>query len=703
MTLSAAPGLPRSFIFWLCCLGALVFSGTSVRAVDWLKINKSELAETTPKIDPEAGAEILIRDVVLDYTSIEGAEETHYIRAKIFSERGIKYFSLVKIASKSDQKISGLYARTIKPDGTIVEVKSDDIHSREERRDNEGRIRTKTFAFPALEVGAIVEYKYYLSSKSPKFLAPIVFQANLPIRRVHFRVGMLRPTPNLVFQADVRSLSYHCPNQKLDARADGFYEFELTNLPAAKQEPYAPPMIMNCASMLVYLSQSKNLPPADFWRQYSKELHKKYASPLKTTPDITAKATELTAGVQSPEDKLLKLYNWCRTGITNLERDTTRLSAEQRKALKKNDDANDVLKAGVGTGFDVNLLFIALARAAGLDARVAACNNRFELIYNEIITEPRFVFPNPVAAVQLGGEWKFFDPGATYLPFGQLRPRNTDTTILVSDPKGQESPAFIQGEPPEKNLVQRKADLRLTSGGTLEGDVVEIYSGQEDFSLKNLLDDKTPEKRAEYFRGRLLRQYKQARITDVVVENAADPLTNTKVTYHVRMPSYAEKTGSRLFIQPAVFQKGGTKRFSLPDGERKTPLLFPHRFQTRDEINIVIPIGYVLEAASAPAPISVGGLCSSETQITFNRVKNVLSCRRELSLTNLIFKASVYAKIKTVLDKIRENDDHTLTLKRDESIEAPPDEAPEKPEVANDADAKSTSAEDGKSEMEFAP
>lgn len=703
MTLSAAPGSLRSFIFWLCCLGALAFNSTVVRAVDWLKINKSELAETTPKIDPEAGAEILIRDVVLDYTSIEGAEETHYIRAKIFSERGIKCFSLVKIASKSDQKISGLYARTIKPDGTIIEVKSDDIHSREERRDNEGRIRTKTFAFPALEVGAIVEYKYYLSSKNPKFLAPMIFQTNLPTRRVQFRVGMLRPPPNSNFHADVRSLSYDCPNQKLEAKSDGFFEFEFTNLPAVKQEPFGPPRIMNCVSMLVYLSLSKNLPPADFWRQYSKELHKKYASVVKIVPDITAKANELIAGVESPEDKLRKLYNWCRTSIANLERDTTRLTAEQRKTLKKNDGADDVLTTGRGTGIDINLLFIALARAAGFDARVAVCNNRFELLYNEIITEPGFVFPDPVATVQLGGEWKYFDPGATYLPFGQLRPRDTDTAILVSDPKGQESPVIVQGEPPEKNLVQRKAELRLSSGGTLEGDVIEIYSGQEDFSLKNLLDDKSPEKRAEYFRGRLLRQYKQARITDVVVENAADPLANTKVTYHVRMPSYAEKTGSRLFIQPAVFQKGGTARLSLPDGERKTPLLLPHRFQTKDEINIVIPIGYVLEAASAPAPISVGGLCDCETKITFNRVKNLLSCQRELSLTNLVFKASLYPKIKAVLDKIRKNDDHTLTLKRDESIEAPPDEAPETPETVNDADAKSASSEDNKSDMEFAP
>jgi len=304
--------------------------------------------------------------------------------------------------------------------------------------------------------------------------------------------------------------------------------------------------------------------------------------------------------------------------------------------------------------------------------------------------------------VQFGAEWKYFDPGSTYLPFGQLRARNTDTAILVSDPKGQESPVIVPGEPPEKNLVQRKADLRLSSSGTLEGDITEIYSGQEDYELKNFLDDKSPEKRAQFFHAKLVRQFKGARVTNITVDHADDPLNPTKTTYHIRIPAYAEKTGTRLFIQPAVFQKGGASGISLPDGERKTPVLFPYRCQGKDEINIVLPTGYSLEAASAPAGISAPGFGDYDLQISLNRVTHTLTSRREFNLTNITFRTAAYPNLKSVLTKIRERDDHTLTLKRDEGAEAP-DEPVEKPESTDSSDSKTPAMDDSKSDTEFSP
>jgi hypothetical protein len=698
MTLSAAPGSLRTLSIWLCCLGALAFNSPVLRAAGWLKINKEELAETKPKIDPEAGAEILVRNVVLDYSSIHGGSESHYTRAKIFSERGMKHFSLVKITCKPDEEVSAIAARTIKPDGTIIEVKSSDIHTREELRSSAGRVRSKTFAFPGLEPGVIVEYKYELTASNIRVVAPMVFQSSLPARLVRYKVAMLKPPPGTPINFDIRMISYNCPSQKLNLK-DGYYTFEFTNQPAAKKEPYSPPDVMNLTSMLIYLSLSKDLPPADFWRHWSKELHKKYNSALKPTPEITAKATEIAAGADTPEDKVRKIYDWCRTSIVNRERDTTRLSAETRKTLKKNEGPADTLKTGIGTSLDINLLFVALARAAGLDARIASCNNRLKLLFNEKITEPRFILSDTVAAVQIGSERQYFDPGSTYLPPGQLRYSNTDTAILVSDPAGQESPVIVPGEPPEKNLVQRTANLRLNSGGTLEGDVTEIYSGQQDFELKNMLDDKSSENRAEYFGAKLTRQFKQARVTNIVVDNAADPLANTKVAYHIRIPRYAEKTGTRLFIQPAIFQRGGEPRISLPDGERKTPLIFPYRQQTKDEITIALPAGYSLEAASAPPIISVNGLGDHEIQLTLNRVTNTLTCRRDLRLTNISYKTTSYPSIKGIFAKVREHDDHTLTLKRDENSEAP-DEAPEK---FDEDEPKSSISEDNKSDMEFSP
>ena len=54
----------------------------------------------------------------------------HYIRIKIFTDRGREAQSKIDIPYLKDQEISDIAARTIKSDGTIVELKKSDIFDR---------------------------------------------------------------------------------------------------------------------------------------------------------------------------------------------------------------------------------------------------------------------------------------------------------------------------------------------------------------------------------------------------------------------------------------------------------------------------------------------------------------------------------------------------------------------------------------------
>ncbi|MFT3869917.1 MAG: transglutaminase-like domain-containing protein [Nibricoccus sp.] len=420
---------------------------------------------------------------------------------------------------------------------------------------------------------------------------------------------------------------------------------------------------------------------------------------LKTTPTLVEKAREIVGAAATDDAKLKAIHEWCRIHITNLSRGTTHLTAEERKVLKKNENAAEILTAGKGSEADINLLFISLAMAAGFDARVAMCNNRFEFRYEENITEPALVFSDLIAAVQMGGDWRYFDPGSTYLSFGQLSSKNTDTALLVSDPNGLGRPTMIEGDPSNANCIQRKADLRLSPTGTIEGDVVETYSGQEDVNLKYFFEDQSPDKCAELFRKKILRQFKHARVTNVVVENAAGPSANLRVSYHLKIHAYAEKTGSRMFFQPAVFQKGGVKRLTLPDGERYNPLQFPHRFQTKDEIHIVLPSGYDMEPTTPPVGLDIDGLGDHDIEINLNRITKTVTYKREFNLSKIFFPTSVYPKMKDVLRKIRERDDHTLSLKRDETIDIP--QSVESEDSSDELDSKTSLDDDDGDDMDF--
>src|SRR5262245_1544169 len=99
-----------------CVLGLLILSAP-VLAADWLPVTPEELRMTSEPKAPNAAAILRYRQVDRDDTA---PEQTIYSRIKVLTEEGRKYGD-VEIPYQSDhESIRGLEARTIRPDGTIV-------------------------------------------------------------------------------------------------------------------------------------------------------------------------------------------------------------------------------------------------------------------------------------------------------------------------------------------------------------------------------------------------------------------------------------------------------------------------------------------------------------------------------------------------------------------------------------------------------
>jgi hypothetical protein len=78
----------------------------------------------------------------------------HYVRIKIFTENGRDKHSKMDIPYISGVKIKDIAARTIKADGSIVELAKEDIIEKTVVKVSGLKLRTKTFAFPGIEPGA---------------------------------------------------------------------------------------------------------------------------------------------------------------------------------------------------------------------------------------------------------------------------------------------------------------------------------------------------------------------------------------------------------------------------------------------------------------------------------------------------------------------------------------------------------------------
>jgi len=123
---------PSSLIkFPLLVVCLLVVAAMPVFAAgdDWRPVDPTELALKAPVVERDADAEALFWEVRVDDGEPGELIFTHYIRIKVFTERGRESESKIDIPFGKifggNIKIKDIAARTIKPDGSIVELKRD--------------------------------------------------------------------------------------------------------------------------------------------------------------------------------------------------------------------------------------------------------------------------------------------------------------------------------------------------------------------------------------------------------------------------------------------------------------------------------------------------------------------------------------------------------------------------------------------------
>src|SRR5437868_15525304 len=106
---------PRSLLsFPLVLFGLIVLTASSAMAQDWKPVDPADLALKAPVVEKDADAEAIFWDVRVADDVDDGAPRTvltHYIRIKIFTERGRESQSKIDIPYINNWKIKDIAAR----------------------------------------------------------------------------------------------------------------------------------------------------------------------------------------------------------------------------------------------------------------------------------------------------------------------------------------------------------------------------------------------------------------------------------------------------------------------------------------------------------------------------------------------------------------------------------------------------------------
>lgn len=652
----------HSLILSVVCLTILpvaVFAGD-----DWRALDPADLALKVPVVEKGADAEAIFWEVRVYDEFERGTPRTvlqHYVRIKVFSERGRESQSKIDIPFLSTWKIQDIAARTIKADGSIVELKKDDVLERTLEKANGLKIKAKSFAMPGVEAGAIIEYRWKeIRNDQLSNYIRLHFQRDVPVQLVKYYIKPLS-LPN--FEYGMRVQTFNAESSPFTKEKDGFYSVSMNKVPAFHEEARMPPEDSVRPWMLLYYSKDRKLEVDKYWKEYGRKTYEDYKSLMKVSDEVKVAATSAIGAAATPEEKLEKIFEFCRSTIKNINDDASGLTPDERAKLKGSKSPAETLARKMGTGTDIDMLFAAMAIAAGFDARVVRLASRSDVFFDRSFPDDYFIQAYDIA-VKVGDNWRFYDPASTHVPFGMLRWEEEAQEALLSDPK---EPVWVTTplSPPEKSKVKRQAKLTLSEDGTLEGDVEIEYHGHMSVFRKEWDDDDSPAQREETLRDAVKKQMSTADLSAIRIENVTDPLKPYIYRYHVRVPGYAQRTGKRLFLQPEFFQRGIAPLFS--GSERKHAVYFDYPWSEEDHVSIELPAGFSLDSADSPLPFSAGPVGDYKPSLAVTKDGRTMIYKRNFffgGANTIVFPVDSYGKLKNYFDAVHQGDNHTVTLKQ---------------------------------------
>lgn len=627
---------------------------------EWLPVTLQDLAVKEVPNDPGADA---IQLYMRYYKDDDAKFISAYHRIKILHESG-KSWADVEIPLAPGQSLKQLVARTIHPDQKIIEFTGQPFEKLLIKKRGV-KYASKSFTFPEVTVGSIIEYRYTISLP-PGVVSEI---STWPVQENIFTVKedlRFRAYQDVVLTATEwtsdmprSQVSYSYLNQIAGdlpkKMPDNLMELQLENVPKFDAEEYMPPEDDFRPVVLFYYGGREMVSPDSFWDEWEKLITQYLDKFVGSSREIGNAAEQAIAGETDPEKKLRKLYARAQQ-IRNLSFERAR-SAEEKKRenLKRNANAQDVLQHGYGSSWDVNAAFTAMARAAGFDASMLGIADRKERSFNKIIL---WLGQLDASAVQVnaGGREMFLDPGTRFCPFGTLRWENTATTALKFNKVGG---GFQTTPQPESSLLHRSAQVSLGAEGDLSGEITVTFNGED--ALQHRLDaiDQDEAGRRKSLEDEVRTWLPQESVVKLQDAQGWESIDQPLVArFNITIHDFASVAGKRLLLPSYFFPT--LQRNMFTSQYRRYPIAFSYPFIEEDELTIKLPAGFEVEespfrrkAGLSYAGYEISSVVSGQQVVT----------QRKLRFEQLQLPPEKYEELKNFFSIVQKGDEGHAVLR----------------------------------------
>jgi hypothetical protein len=623
---------------------------TPVSGDDWLPISPEELKMTSVPEAPGAPAVYLYRQV--DRDDSRNGHEYNYVRIKILTEEGRKYGDVEIPFFKGEGNVSGIKARTIRPDGSIANFEGKAFDKTIVKAKGL-KYQAKTFTLPDVQVGSIIEYRFMMDmAENWVFNSHWILSEELFTKRAKFTLK-----PNTEFGLRWSWPIGLPPGTNAPAKEGGLIRLETQNVPAFQVEDYMPPENeLKYRVDFVYSDNNEEQDTVKFWKKEGKRYNDRVEAFTGKRKAMEQAVAGIVAPNDTPDAKLQKIYDRVQK-VRNTSWEVSKTEQEaKREKQKEVNNVEDLWKQGYGDSRQINWLFLALVRAAGFEAYSVYISSR-----NEYFFKPQVMsvsqLNGDVVLVKLNGKDVYCDPAMKFAPFGLLPWPETGVQGLKLDKDGG---SWVTTTLPQSSVsqIQRKADMKLTETGLLEGKVSVTFSGLEALQRRIEQRNEDDANRKKFLEDQL-REYIPVGI-DVELTNKPDwgsSAPTLVAEYDLKVQGWASGAGKRALVPMGLFS--ATEKHVFEHANRVHPIYFEYPFEKIDEVTIDLPLAW--KVSSLPAPQNQDAKAVLYVMKAEDN-KGTLHVTRRLRVDLVMVDPKSYPVLRSFFQVVRSGDDQQVVL-----------------------------------------
>jgi hypothetical protein len=527
---------------------------------------------------------------------------------------------------------------------------------------------------PSVEVGSIIEYRYQI--RYDRFQSAPEWQVQQPYF-VHHAHYLFMPADQFLpshtmggttsgvsnsailgdhgrIMTDIRSVNVLPAGAGVKVDGQGYYYVDLTDIPAIPDEKFAPPMRGQIYQVNFFYTDTPDA--KDFWQTEMQAWIKDVNLYTMPTSLIKSTVAELTDGLTSPADKAKKLYaavakfeNFDFSGNAVAFSGTSRIPTGS---------VEKVLERKAGNGLELTLLYLSMARAAGLEARPERIASR-----NIRTFSPQFMdtsqLDSLIIGVTIDGKEVHLDPGQKMAPFATLQWSHAGAGGVALASNGKVEVFITPLQLYTDNKTVRIGTLTVSPQGTVSGTIKVGFNGQ-DALLWRQMAVRTDANRVKEQMERMI----AAEVPDGIQAHidrlmALDDPDKQLVAVVPVTGSLADHTGSHLVLPRLFFETKETNPFPT-DTSRALPVDMHYPAQDQEQITYDFPPGFTLDGA--PQDASMKFEDNAAYALHSKADANSIVTLRTLSRGFTLLDATEYGKLRDFYDKVATSDRQQVVL-----------------------------------------